>query len=71
VAPSRATAKGRRCTRRGRSVTLKDISAGAGAGSAALGAGLLRRGRYEIFVTARDAAGNVSTPVLRTLTVRR
>ncbi len=71
VAPSRKTVKARHCTRRGRATTLQGVAATAGAGRASLGTGLLRKGRYEVAVTARDAAGNVSTPILRQLTVKR
>ncbi len=70
VRPTRKLARAKRCTRRGPSTTLTK-TAGAGASNEPLNTKLLRKGRYEIAITARDAAGNTSRPIFRSLTVKR
>ena len=70
VAPTRKIRRAKRCTRRGPSSTITSTT-GAKGGSTRLNTRLLRKGRYEISITARDAAGNTSKPIRRALTVKR
>lgn len=69
VAPAKAR-RGAKCVRRGAALSVTRTTGG-GAGSATIDQGLLRRGRYEVLVTLRDAAGATSKPARLTLNVKR
>jgi streptogramin lyase len=72
VTQRRHASHGRRC-RRLKAIGTQARSAAAGANALAIGGKLGRRtlpaGRYRLTIVARDAAGNASAPVRRTLTV--